>query len=1031
MPRNKSQSLSRIRKRMDVIDASFMIIAALVQGDKVIKAYADIVGLDATKIRDWHDAKYFVDIMSRKMWAFQAMTSYLASGCNMNYLRDIDNFSEQQRQYITFDKISHTRLIACAGSGKTRSILSRIRFMVQHGMVSDKRHVYAITFSKAAATDFVEKIQHLFPNDYRNYFVLKNFCTIDSLAKTYLSQLRAHKSTNVEILSIAFRNLLLQTEDVDTLRQVKTIDHLFIDEAQDLSGVQYHALVLIANKLGTKLHLVGDPNQNIYQFRRSDSRYLLNFHGRHFDLSLNFRSSSQIIAFAEALKPIATLPSKSATNRQGPPVQILNRTAREIHAFIVKFILEYPGDKSEIAIIAPTRGIKTYNTVGLSVIFNLLKQKGIAVNQLYDEAGRSDERRRDLARKSGCVNLLTYHGTKGLEFQVVFVMDFYQNLTNIRPLQSEHNVHRYLLYVAVSRAINQLFVCAYTTTHSGDMNQWLRLVPPNCYQTQDNIQWSPLVFRQPIENIVTGITDIISSFDDSQLDALHDMIHISHERNQQIYADFSNIDRGKDETLFGIFCENLLYLMYSLSRRETPNDIPFIQKLITSQIVVLPEQQFNLVHQFFTKNNLDWATFDVVKFGIDNRAKQVIESHFDRSQKLEAYIVCNNSFVEIIRQNMPDITTTYARYLHPEAYHYDYENIITDFLYLVCVEYAYKNNHYSYVENHGADKQYLLQNGRDLFQAMMLYVTQHYALLDIKPKVHVTYDKTGLTGEIDYLELRKTGPHIVEVKTVREISIKYFLQILVYNFCYQYMQQNLELIFEDEFTLLNVLTGMRYEVRISVSPADMFNILVLMAEVGNMTFRKMNLVYDLETTDKFRELGPMASMRQADMTRGKIFRVGEAIYVRSYPAITEIAIRDYDTNMIIIDSLVAATQPIHPEVVKLTGINEAMLDTAPTLDQIREILMLKTKKFMEWRLISHNGSAFDDLIVTFDKLFDMTHVGFLDTRSLISTHMPQAAKSLALSALYRDVMGCRYEAHRALADVDAIIAIMRRLDIHL
>ena len=64
----------------------------------------------------------------------------------------------------------------------------------------------------------------------------------------------------------------------------------------------------------------------------------------------------------------------------------------------------------------------------------------------------NDERKKDVSRIPGHINLLTYHGTKGLEFDVVFVMDFYYALFNIKPTEEEHKINQYLLYVATSRA---------------------------------------------------------------------------------------------------------------------------------------------------------------------------------------------------------------------------------------------------------------------------------------------------------------------------------------------------------------------------------------------------------------------------------------------------------------------------------------------------------------------------------------------------------------------------------------------------
>ena len=67
-------------------------------------------------------------------------------------------YSDEQIKYITNPQRVDTKLFACAGSGKTRSLLGRIKFLVQHHYVR-KNNIFAITFSKLAAVKgFHEKI---------------------------------------------------------------------------------------------------------------------------------------------------------------------------------------------------------------------------------------------------------------------------------------------------------------------------------------------------------------------------------------------------------------------------------------------------------------------------------------------------------------------------------------------------------------------------------------------------------------------------------------------------------------------------------------------------------------------------------------------------------------------------------------------------------------------------------------------------------------------------------------------------------
>ena len=72
----------------------------------------------------------------------------------------------------------------------------------------------------------------------------------------------------------------------EDLIKYKTI---FIDEAQDLNPTQFSILSSLKDKLELSLNLIGDPNQNIYQFRKSTDKYLREFISKEFLLTINFR----------------------------------------------------------------------------------------------------------------------------------------------------------------------------------------------------------------------------------------------------------------------------------------------------------------------------------------------------------------------------------------------------------------------------------------------------------------------------------------------------------------------------------------------------------------------------------------------------------------------------------------------------------------------------------------------------------------------------------------------------------------------
>ena len=1000
---NKYCSMSQLKLHINKIRDIWLNLKVHLE-DPTIKQYLLILDINPNNLVDTHSNEYFLE--SKKMIKVFLETPITNSifhylEYKSSKIKFLNLFSDEQIKYITSINTHNTKLLACAGSGKTRSIIGRIRFMVEHGLAF-KEDVYMVTFSHHAAADFRRKVIELFP-DHKNFCKMQNFSTIDALAKSVLCKVRAHQSNNVEILSIAFRNYLRDIQKGSKF--IKPIKHLFIDEAQDINDVQHEIFTLLAEKFSTKLHLIGDPNQNIYQFRRSSSSYLMHFQAQQFELTLNFRSTQQIIEFSEFIKPINTTPSKSGKDLQGPLVNIINYPVTSMHEFILDFISKYEKDLSNIAIICPTKGIGNYSNVGLSVIFNLLKSNNISINQLYDESGQYIDKKKEFVKIPKHINLLTYHGTKGLEFDVVFVMDFYYHLFNIRPTEEEHDINRYLLYVATSRAINLMYICTYTNIHEGFINYWITYVPPDKYIEVSPINIPMLAYRQKGEKpTINGITELINELSDEQLFLINDCLSILDENvlTRRIFRDFSHIKRGNDEPLFGIFCEELLYLQYQLSRNKPPKEFPVIQNLIDSKIVIVENEKImKALNKFIL--GLTWEKYDNIIFQTPYDIRDAISRCFTRNIELHDCIVCTNEFLTIVEKNMVDIKSTYLRYIECT----DYNEILIDFFYLIVVQYAYDINHYYYINNHGKQKQYLLETGKDLFIEMDKYVRYNFLNSILIPKIYVSYGKLGIYGEIDLIEKENNCTTIIEIKCTSSISIKYYIQLALYNFCLYQGNHDILSLYCNRFKIINLLTGLEHNFIIKIDPVNMFGILIILAEVGNLKFSDLVLIYDLETTDKID-------------TANKI-----------YPEITEIAIKKYETEMVLINTLVKPTTYSNTFVQKLTGITPQMLIYRPKINIIRSILQNRMKNFCNCKLLAHNGNRFDHLIMKHYDMLDFDKMCVLDTLQLIPVHLPTTIKleNKSLGYIYQKIFGKTFIAHRAMADVDAIICIMKYLNI--
>lgn len=788
------------------------------KNDPNFKLYLKILNIQAD---DFNDPDRLVKSYGINETMFVSMVDYVSG--KKTYIKKLEKYSDEQLLYITNPSLKSTKLIACPGGGKTRCILARMHYMIYHKFCK-RNELFALTFSRSAAVDFKKRAKQLFS---LTDFYLGNFSTIDALARSIIH------GTDIETLSYEFREYLRNTKKFHPkLRRMK---HLFVDEAQDLNQIQYDIITLLRRKLGVVVHFVGDLNQNIYQFRGSSDKYLMDSNFETFKLTTNYRSAPEIIEFFSDLRPNDTGKIHSV-KLPGRKVRILNTSDDDIYKFMINYIREYKGDLSEIAIIAPTRGIKPNSNNGLSVYFNLLHIHGIKVNQGYGESSSSsDESQISNKIKPGCVNLFTIHGTKGLEFSTVFFVDCYQSLFNITPTQEQHNQNRYLLYVACSRAINDLFVCVSTKKHGGQINNWISMIDHRKYDS-DRIIFGKTNYRKETVDQTFGITSLVRNLESEQLFRINDFLKIF-SSEEKIYESV-NVDRGADESLFGIFLEELYYLQYSLSRKKIPRQLDTVKRIINDEFIIVDDEF--IFSQLKKYSNITWKQYDNIQYGLPPKVKDFVKEKFTRDKEFYSNVVAQNKFSDMIKDYIPYIRRKYKFYLDPENYDWDYSIVIDDFFYLIVVSYSYDINHYYYITNYGDDKKYLLKNGKKLFKRMNDWISKSY--FTIKPKIEVRYEPLQIFGEIDYLENDDT---ICEIKAVNDITIRHKLQAYLYHFCYYSAFKNpdkIMKIYSCKVKLINLLTGVIHQLLIRITPKNLFKFMMEIADAGELKWNGLNIV---------------------------------------------------------------------------------------------------------------------------------------------------------------------------------------------
>ncbi len=279
----------------------------------------------------------------------------------------------------------YLRVIAGAGSGKTKLLVSRYVYLVKEYGI-DTANILCVTFTNKAAGEMKRRIRALIGEEYdtslictyhgfcvkvlrediEKTFFPKDFQIIDTTQqKAILEEIyqkfelkldhgsfektvkqishykRVHRdyvdkmcctdkcqikdsisSIDDEIIeeylqrqkqlyAMDFNDLMYFTLNVfsrypDVLEKWQDrLNYIQVDEFQDSSGTEMELVDMLCSKHGN-LMIVGDPDQNIYEWRGSDVKLLVDFDKTHNDtktifLNQNYRSTPQILKCANTL----------------------------------------------------------------------------------------------------------------------------------------------------------------------------------------------------------------------------------------------------------------------------------------------------------------------------------------------------------------------------------------------------------------------------------------------------------------------------------------------------------------------------------------------------------------------------------------------------------------------------------------------------------------------------------------------------------------------------------------------------------
>lgn len=330
--------------------------------------------------------------------------------------------SEEQRKIVESPE-KKIVVVSSAGSGKSRIILERTRWILRQG--GDPEKMVVITFTVNAADELKMRLGA----DYKNGLFIG---TIHGYANMLLNRWGVSTADAIDSEDFDhFFTLIKQNPDA-----IKEIGFLALDEAQDSNFKQFDFIFKMLNP--KNFIAVGDFRQSIYGFAGCDPNLLINLGKKSdvvtYDLRYNYRSKNEIVKYSNwivsLMEEVPNIPTLSFQSGYGLVETIYGDQ-------YIDLILE-DGYYKDWAILCRTNN-RVYNIIRNLKDYNI---PAITFRQAQNSLVDLEEK-----MNSNSVKVLTIHSAKGLQFPKVVVAD--------QMWKTEED--KRLMYTAATRAENELY----------------------------------------------------------------------------------------------------------------------------------------------------------------------------------------------------------------------------------------------------------------------------------------------------------------------------------------------------------------------------------------------------------------------------------------------------------------------------------------------------------------------------------------------------------------------------------------------
>ena len=742
--------------------------------------------------------------------------------------------NQQQFEIVTSNIENNIRIIACAGSGKTTTIICRLKYLLDKGVNPEK--ILITTFNVDACQSIKYRIVELL-----GYMPNLTIGTIDSISRKFYYRYKLGNQNNFLGVS-EYASCLLDTLNKKDDKSKMILDkyqYLFFDEFQDINTIQFDILQSFYQH-GCKITVIGDDAQNIYSFRGSNIHYILKLETyipdiQSYYLVYNYRSSEEIINFAN---------SSIRNNKNQLPKDMISFRGKCGMIPIIKYYHDIHYQNRELI----KHMVDLHYNKGLELDeICILSRNNYALKLMEEDIEKYNQETKD--KKLNYVSLISnsnqdikptllenhitltsIHKSKGLEWKVVFLVGCEDKYFPSEIDEISIEEERRLFYVAVTRPKNILYICFNTN----NISRFISEIKPQYYNfinfkskyfdylnsrnlkyfdsvtemiemlNEDNLK--ELRLKEIIPDIEIEKTKIHDSYQyQTEIDKY--FLHIDYgqfiDRYISRYVGEKNIDsKGLKDQIANIviLAINLDFKYYKTYKKYENNfkcNIQYIKKT-TSSI------NYKDILEKDVKDNdyLEYIDFSDIS-NITYIIQELLQCHINYKIRLEDIIVLPQNYLPANFKE--EMINSLNKFKEPTN---KTEDILEDIYKVSLCSNIYEHRRrllYKDVYKHFIENRDILTDIKDKYISTII---ENKLLC----KYHIKSEEYKIKGEIDLLDI--TDKKIIDYKcsNSNEMKLEWFLQLLTYLALIKINKKKIKF---EYLEIYNPLKGIIFKINIS------------------------------------------------------------------------------------------------------------------------------------------------------------------------------------------------------------------------